>query len=136
MRSLLVAVIALALLVAGAQASTPDHAESSSTSLRFSFTGVDGVGIVRCERRTASSTRQGRAPGAIVCPRLALADLRPSAQRACAALYGGPERVTVTGTLAGRRVRTTVRRTNSCEIARWQRTGARVLRAWRLASAR
>jgi hypothetical protein len=40
---------------------------------------------------------------------------------ACTDIYGGPEVALVTGRFEGRRVRATFRRTNGCEIARWNR---------------
>ncbi len=39
----------------------------------------------------------------------------------CTAVYGGPGQALVTGTLAGRKLYARFRRTNGCEIARWQR---------------
>jgi Tol biopolymer transport system component len=40
---------------------------------------------------------------------------------ACTQIYGGPQRATVVGTYDGRRVGTTFRRTDGCQIARWNR---------------
>lgn len=37
----------------------------------------------------------------------------------CAMIYGGPQRARITGTWQGRRVDSTMSRTNGCEIARW-----------------
>ena len=46
--------------------------------------------------------------------------LRPVPKdRACAEVYGGPEKASITGTWRGQQVRSTLARTNSCEIARW-----------------
>lgn len=39
----------------------------------------------------------------------------------CTQIYGGPQVARVTGTLRGRRVWATFRRTDGCEIARWNR---------------
>lgn len=39
--------------------------------------------------------------------------------RMCTQNYGGPQRARVTGTIRGRRVNTTVTRTDGCEISRW-----------------
>jgi dipeptidyl aminopeptidase/acylaminoacyl peptidase len=40
---------------------------------------------------------------------------------ACTQIYGGPQTATVVGLYGGKRVRTTFRRTDGCEIARWNR---------------
>jgi hypothetical protein len=58
------------------------------------------------------------------CRRLA-AVKRPFApvpkEMACTAIYGGPQVARVAGTFRGRRVFATFRRTDGCEIARWNR---------------
>ena len=38
---------------------------------------------------------------------------------ACAEVYGGPERATITGTWQGKPVRSSLSRTDGCEIRRW-----------------
>jgi hypothetical protein len=40
---------------------------------------------------------------------------------ACTMIYGGPQRAIVSGTFEGRRVWTTFRRRDGCEIERWNR---------------
>lgn len=40
---------------------------------------------------------------------------------ACTQIYGGPQRATVVGTYKGQRVGATFRRTDGCQIARWNR---------------
>jgi hypothetical protein len=42
---------------------------------------------------------------------------------ACTDVYGGPETARVVGAFRGRRVWVTFRRTNGCEIARWNKVG-------------
>jgi hypothetical protein len=37
----------------------------------------------------------------------------------CTQIYGGPQKARVVGTLAGKRIWATVKRTNGCEIGRW-----------------
>lgn len=46
----------------------------------------------------------------------------------CAQIYGGPQQATITGRWRGRPVRARYRRTDACEIARWDAIRA-VLRA-------
>lgn len=41
--------------------------------------------------------------------------------RACAEIYGGPQRAAVTGTVDGEEVAATFRRRNGCEIEDWDR---------------
>lgn len=116
-------VLSLALLSAVTPVAAQAASDPTPTSLRFSFTDVEGTRVVRCAERPGV--------GIIRCPKLALSDLRrPPARQACAAIYGGPERATVTGTLRGHRVRTTLMRTNACEINRWARTADRVLHVY------
>lgn len=43
------------------------------------------------------------------------------AGQACSMIYGGPQTAHVTGMWDGRRVDETYRRTNGCEVARWNR---------------
>ena len=61
---------------------------------------------------------------AAACRQLAALD-RPFApvpkDMACTAIFGGPQVARVTGTFRGRRVWATFRRTDGCEIARWNR---------------
>jgi hypothetical protein len=47
----------------------------------------------------------------------ALAEVPPST--ACTQIYGGPQTATVTGTRNGEPVNARFKRTNGCEIARW-----------------
>jgi hypothetical protein len=61
------------------------------------------------------------------CARLASleAPFRPVPKDAmCTQIYGGPEEALVTGTFRGRPVRAVFKRTNGCEIARWNRVAA------------
>ncbi len=73
------------------------------------------------ERRT----RHVSCPGAAVCARLEAAGRRAfrpvPRDMACTALYGGPQVAIVAGTLDGRRVWARFRRTDGCQIARWDR---------------
>ncbi|HUG64857.1 MAG TPA: SSI family serine proteinase inhibitor [Gaiellaceae bacterium] len=120
------AVLALAVLALAACASLQAGTQPQ-TSLRISFwdggapTSVpDAVWTLRCNPARGSLARPARA-----CTRLALdgvklfAPVRPDT--VCTQLYGGPQRARIVGTVRGKRVWTTVTRTNGCEIARWQR---------------
>ena len=66
------------------------------------------------------------------CPEIAAldaADLAPvPTGMACTEIYGGPETATISGTLHGDAVHATLRRSNGCEIERFNRV-ARLLEA-------
>ena len=49
---------------------------------------------------------------------------KPGPPRLCTQQYGGPQVAEVTGTFHGRRVRAVFRRTDGCEIARWNSLSA------------
>ena len=49
-----------------------------------------------------------------------LPDLRPKPDEVCTQIYGGPERIAVSGTVDGTPVQVEVTRTNGCEIARYE----------------
>jgi hypothetical protein len=58
-------------------------------------------------------------------PGITVSDLDPvPADKLCTELYGGPETAHVTGTIDGKPVDARFKRTNGCEIARWNRVRA------------
>jgi hypothetical protein len=53
------------------------------------------------------------------------ADVKPiSGEIACTQLYGGPEEASIKGTIRGQAVDATFKRTDGCEISRWERVKA------------
>jgi hypothetical protein len=46
-----------------------------------------------------------------------------ASDQSCTAVYGGPQVATVTGTYEGKDVKTTFKRTDGCEIERWEQLG-------------
>jgi uncharacterized protein YceK len=53
------------------------------------------------------------------------ADLKPTGgDIACTQIYGGPEEATIKGTIRGETVDATFKRTDGCEISRWDRVKA------------
>ena len=58
---------------------------------------------------------------AAVCARVVrlLPDLRPKPDEVCTQIYGGPERIAVSGTVDGTPVRVEVTRSDGCQIARY-----------------
>jgi Subtilisin inhibitor-like len=115
----------LVLLLAGLTAATSSSAAGSATSLRISFWedgggAPDAVWTLRCNPPGGSLPRPARA-----CTKLAAGAVRHFAGTprnvACTEIYGGPQEARITGSVAGKRIWTTVTRTNGCEIERWQR---------------
>jgi hypothetical protein len=98
---------------------------ASATDLRITV-WAEGVGEgparvwrLRCDPAAGTLPRPATA-----CARLAALE-RPFApvpkDTACTQIFGGPQVARVTGRFRGRRVWATFRRTNGCEIARWNR---------------
>lgn len=81
--------------------------------------GVSRTWTLRCDPVGGTLPRAARACAALAAlerpfvpvPRVAI----------CTQQYGGPQEALVRGTFRGRRVWTRFRRTNGCEIARWNR---------------
>ena len=111
---------ALAALAAysSAAAGTADR-----TSLRVAYkrtaTADPVVRVVTCSRVPGTGMEPTRA-----CARLDEL-VRPFAPvpdgSVCTEIYGGPQTARVTGTFRGRRIWVVFRRTNGCEIDRWNR---------------
>jgi len=88
--------------------------------------GAPHVAHLRCTASAARADGFLRAVGArracATARRLsAFLASRPPSNRACAQIFGGPERARVTGTIGDRRVRRAFSRTDSCETADWRR---------------
>ena len=118
----LIVAVAATLLAAVAAQATP----SAPTALRIAGF-ADGrkpetkvVWTLRCDPVGGSLPRRSAA-----CRELArrgrqtLLPVPPDT--ACTEIYGGPQTARVTGTFEGRRIWVVFRRTNGCEIDRWNR---------------
>jgi hypothetical protein len=117
----------LALVLVALVACTTSSAGGTTTSIRISYweggsasDAPDVVWTLRCEPPRGSFARPARA-----CAKLEAGGARLFAatppDTACTQIYGGPQRARIVGTVGGKRVWTTITRTNGCEIARWQR---------------
>lgn len=109
------ALIALVVLTAGGCGGDGDPpAASAPGATRLTVTEYDGERVVR-------ATELACGAGDVVCAEVValLPRLRPEPDEVCTQIYGGPERITVTGTVEGGPVRAEVTRTNGCEIARY-----------------
>ena len=99
---------------------------STGTSLRVSYwedgsdATPDAVWTLRCYPAGGSLARPPRA-----CRKLAAGGAKLFASfppdGVCTEIYGGPQRARIVGTVAGKRIWTTLTRTNGCEISRWAR---------------
>jgi hypothetical protein len=102
---------------------TPDAA------VRIAFDDGRGDGrraeIVCAARRDELRGYLRLAPAAETCRRLAevsgFLTSRPSDDRICTQVYGGPETAHFTGEIGGRQVDRRFSRTDGCEIADWER---------------
>lgn len=103
-----------ALEAGGGGASGPATATSPGDAASLRVTYGSGEEVRREHLRC-------RGADADVCARLAeLAPaLRPEPEEVCTQIYGGPERITVTGRLGGMRVDLRVTRIDGCEIQRY-----------------
>jgi hypothetical protein len=116
---------AVAALVVALVACGTGSAVTAPTSLRVSFWDgpgdqPDAVWTLRCGPPRGTLARPARACAKLAAGGAGLFASTPP-NTACTEIYGGPQRARIVGTVAGKRVWTTVTRTNGCEIARWQR---------------
>ena len=110
----LAALIALALALAGCGGGDDAPAAASEGVTRLTVTEYD-------EERVVRTTELACGAGDVVCAEVValLPRLRPEPDEVCSQIYGGPERIVVTGTVDGDPVRAEVTRANGCEIARY-----------------
>jgi hypothetical protein len=114
---LTLAALTAALLLAGAGCGGGggDPAGASAPgATRLTVTEHDGERVVRTTRLDCGAGDATCAEVVALLPRL-----RPDPGEVCAQVYGGPERLTVAGTVEGEPVRVEVTRVNGCEIARY-----------------
>ena len=123
-RRLASALAAAALVPALAAAGGDD-----SVSLTVTFSREPGSRQVAHLRCTANRARADGFLRSVGAPRACSTARRlahflaskPDADRACAQIFGGPDRALVTGTIGGRRVRRAFSRTDACKVADWRR---------------
>ncbi|MFF0740911.1 SSI family serine proteinase inhibitor [Streptomyces sp. NPDC004111] len=128
-RTAVLALPVLALLTSAASASAVAHpapgaAGRAGDHLTVTLTGTgpsDGAYELFCHPAAGTHPEPQEAcdslDGATVWGKDPFAPVPPDAL--CTDVYGGPETARVTGVWAGRPVDTDYRRTNGCEIARW-----------------
>lgn len=108
---------ATALSVRGVATAATADPTASATEIPFSGTvdcradGPTGAGMFATT--AAETCRQ------IDAHQAALAKLGTDPGRICSEIYGGPQHVRITGSIAGKRVDVTVARSDGCGIADW-----------------
>lgn len=108
----LIAVLVLA--AAGCGGGDEPPAASAPGATRLTVTEYDGERVVRSTELACGGGDMACAEVVALLPRL-----RPEPDEVCTQVYGGPQRITVTGTVEGDPVRAEVTRVNGCEIARY-----------------
>jgi hypothetical protein len=84
----------------------------------------DGAGHTRTYRLTCGAATDSGPATSAACAHLdTIGGPVPAVPpgQACSMIYGGPQTARVTGNWQGRAVRESYRRTNGCEVARWNR---------------
>jgi hypothetical protein len=116
MRSLALPLIAAALLAGCGEDEPTTAAPQTNLVIRVDADGARGP--------KAATTTRLRCPGdgCAATQGLSGADMAPPpANQACTQIYGGPQTATVTGTLNGEPVDASFKRTDGCQITRWQK---------------
>ena len=120
-------VVVVASVFVALAVTTMGSAGGWSASLRISYweggavgSAPDAAWTLRCTPPRGTLAKPARACARLTAGGAALFAATPP-KTACTEIYGGPQRARIVGTVGGRRVWTTVTRTNGCEIGRWQR---------------
>lgn len=99
---------------------------SQATSLTVTYwpEGMDRPGRTTWTLRCKPARGTLHQPG-VACRKLAAGGPRlfaaPSEHQFCTQIYGGPQVARVVGTVEGKRVWATFRRTDGCQISRWNK---------------
>ncbi len=128
MRANRAAGILLVLVVAGCGGTTDEGGDVAATQSRLDITVDPGDGATPAAWTLTCDPAGGSHPAAKeACAALtAVADPFAPVPKdmGCTEIYGGPQTATIRGTWQGREVDASFRRTNGCEIARWDRLAA------------
>ena len=125
-RLLLGLLLTASLAACGSDEATPSagkDATLASLTVTVDDDGAKGAGAPRelelqCEEPTDSQAC-GAAAG------VSAADVRPTSKdTACTMIYGGPEEATIKGTIRGAEIDASFKRTDGCEISRWEKVQA------------
>jgi hypothetical protein len=119
-----VALMAMALPAAASTARTQQMARTAKLSIAVWPQGTGAGKPVRRLSLTCNPAGGTHPAPRRACRRLFanLGAIRPVRQQAaCAQRAGGPQKAFIRGSVNGRRIRAAFKRTNGCEIARWNR---------------
>jgi len=121
-----VALVLLALSAGVAASAASAGPAQTGTSLRVAYwengSGAkpDEVWTLRCDPARGTLTKPRAA-----CEKLSTGGTKLFAPvpkgMACTEIYGGPQKALVSGLVDGKRVRTTLSRSDGCQIERWSR---------------
>jgi ABC-type Fe3+-hydroxamate transport system substrate-binding protein len=120
-----VAVVALAVLSACASSGS-GSGSSDGTSLKIAVVADKGaspkVMTLKCD--PAGGDHPQAAQACAVLDKAGATVFKPVPKsRVCSMLYGGPQTATVKGNYLGKAVNATFKRTNGCEVERWEKLG-------------
>jgi hypothetical protein len=123
-RSLLL-VLATVVALTGCGTSS-DAGSSVGTSLKISVAADDGatpkVMTLKCDPAGGSQPQPAQACAALAKAGAKVFKPVPKSQ-VCSMLYGGPQTAKVTGKYEGKAVDAIFKRTNGCEVDRWEKLG-------------
>ena len=126
MRLLLPLLLTASLAACGSDEATPSTGgddKLASLTLTVDDDGAKGSGAPRELKLDCAEPTDSQACGAAA--GVSAADLQePAGDTACTMIYGGPEEATIKGTIRGATVDVTLKRTDGCEIARWEKVQA------------
>ena len=104
----------------GVSGATRLHVDATVTR---AGTTVHVLGTLRCGPGPSRGTGDLVTRAAAACRRLdrdpRILDRVGGADRLCSQIYGGPQQARITGTVAGRAIDVTIRRTDGCGVADW-----------------
>ena len=126
MRTVIKALIVLTALAALPSTSASATTAKPATKLVFSVDAGEGLWTrwtLNCSPTSGTHPQRARACTVLARQGMAVFAGVP-ADAMCTEIYGGPQRVRITGTVKGHKVATRFNRINGCEIARWDRAGA------------
>lgn len=124
-----IAVAALLVTIGGCGKSEPSSTASGDvpkTSLTITLVSDEGVDpkvtTLTCDPAGGDNPQPAQACAALKKAGAKVFKPVPKSQ-VCSMLYGGPQTATVKGTYDGSKVDATFKRTNGCEVDRWEKLG-------------
>ena len=119
----IIATVGLLILSAGCSSTPPDVASGITTVTVTVTPAADGSGSVSTHHLVCDPPFGDYIDPTTACATLKSVDINVFSPvpvgSVCTAIYGGPEKAVVNGTVNGRIVKSTFSRENGCEIARW-----------------